>query len=113
WKRLAMELFPTHGKTIDDERRDGCRLFQVVFQDLVKGINVGVRGACVVAFHIVPDPLETRQANFIKRHVIGGADAGDGYGRSAEVLNGSSKSRKTGLAASLPCKNTPRIRPVP
>jgi len=81
-----MELFPTHGKTIDDERRDGCRLFQVVFQDVVKGIHVGVRGACVVAFHIVPDPLETRQANFIKRHVIGGADAGDGYGRSAEVF---------------------------
>src|SRR5271155_3439760 len=65
-KRLARRSFVTHGETVDNGRCDGSGLLQVVFQNVVVGIHVGVRSASVVAFHIVPNPLETRQADFIE-----------------------------------------------
>ena len=44
----------------------------------------GAPGA--VSLHVVPYPLESRQANFIEWHMIGGSDTGNGERGSAKVF---------------------------
>src|SRR6516225_11295003 len=87
-QRLARNPFVVLSELVNECRCNSGGLLQVIFEDVVVGVHVRVSSPGVVALHVVSNPLEGRQAYFIKRYMIRGPDVSDRQCRSAEIPAG-------------------------